>query len=130
MSEMITASASQASKGVKLSVISPTYNEADNIEEFVKELTTVLKDADYEILFVDDDSPDQTWLRAQELSRHIPQVRSLRRTRDRGLSPAVTEGFAAARGEVVACMDADLQHDPAILPRMLRELEQGADCGR
>ena len=112
---------------MRLSIISPTYNEADNLEPLVKELATVLAGAEYEIVVVDDDSPDLTWKRAEELGRCFPQVRSLRRTRNRGLSSAVIEGFNVARGEMVACMDADLQHDPLILPRMLQELDQGAD---
>jgi dolichol-phosphate mannosyltransferase len=112
---------------MRLSIVSPTYNEADNLEPLVKELATALAGSDYEIVVVDDDSPDLTWRRAEELGRCFPQVRSLRRTQNRGLSSAVIEGFNVARGEMVACMDADLQHDPVILPWMLRELDQGAD---
>jgi dolichol-phosphate mannosyltransferase len=112
---------------MRLSIVSPTYNEADNLEPLVKELATVLAGSDYEIVVVDDDSPDLTWRRAEELGRYFPQVRSLRRTRNRGLSSAVIEGFNEARGEMVACMDADLQHDPSILPLMVQELEEGAD---
>ena len=111
---------------MRLSVVSPTYNEADNLEPFVRELAAVLEGSDYEIVVVDDDSPDLTWKRAEELGRAFPQVRSLRRTRDRGLSSAVIDGFNAASGEIVACIDADLQHDPCILPRMVQELEKGA----
>jgi dolichol-phosphate mannosyltransferase len=110
-----------------LSIVSPTYNEADNLEPLVKELAAALAGSDYEIVIVDDDSPDLTWKRAEELARCFPQVRSLRRTQNRGLSSAVIEGFNVARGEMVACMDADLQHDPVILPWMLKELDQGAD---
>src|SRR5512141_2132883 len=112
---------------MKLSIISPTYNEADNLEPLVNELATVLASYDYEIVIVDDDSPDLTWKRAEELGRRFPQVRSLRRIRNRGLSSAVIDGFSIARGDIVASMDADLQHDPLILPRMLQELDHGAD---
>lgn len=112
---------------MKLTIVSPTYNEADNLEPFVKELATVLQGSDYEIVIVDDDSPDLTWKRAEELGQGHPQVRSLRRIRNRGLSSAVIEGFSVASGEMIACMDADLQHDPSILPLMVRELEKGAD---
>jgi dolichol-phosphate mannosyltransferase len=112
---------------MRLSIVSPTYNEADNLEPLVKELATALAGSDYEIVVVDDDSPDLTWRRAEELGRCFPQVRSLRRTQNRGLSSAVIEGFNVARGEMVACMDADLQHDPVILPWMLQELDRGAD---
>jgi dolichol-phosphate mannosyltransferase len=112
---------------MKLSIVSPTYNEADNLEPLVKEIATVLAGTDYEVVFVDDDSPDLTWVRAEELRRHFPQVRCLRRTRKHGLSSAVIEGFNLACGEVVGCIDADLQHDPLIVPRMLQELSRGAD---
>jgi dolichol-phosphate mannosyltransferase len=112
---------------MRLSIVSPTYNEADNLEPLVKELAMVLAGSDHEIVVVDDDSPDLTWKRAAELGRRFPQVRSLRRTRNRGLSSAVIDGFNAAGGDIVACMDADLQHDPLILPRMLLELDHGAD---
>jgi dolichol-phosphate mannosyltransferase len=112
---------------MRLTIVSPTYNEADNLEPLVQELATVLAGSDYEIVVVDDDSPDLTWKRAEELGRCFPQIRSLRRTQNRGLSSAVIEGFDVARGEIVACMDADLQHDPVILPWMLDEMDQGAD---
>jgi dolichol-phosphate mannosyltransferase len=112
---------------MRLSIVSPTYNEADNLEPLVQEIATALAGSDYEIVVVDDDSPDLTWKRAEELGRCFPQVRSLRRTQNRGLSSAVIEGFNVARGEMVACIDADLQHDPVILPSMLHELDQGAD---
>jgi dolichol-phosphate mannosyltransferase len=112
---------------MRLSIVSPTYNEADNVEPFVREVEAALSGFDYEIVIVDDDSPDQTWKRAEELKRRFPQICSLRRTQTHGLSSAVIEGFTVARGEVLGCIDADLQHDPAIFPRMLQELDQGAD---
>lgn len=105
-----------------LSVVVPTYNEAANVERLVSEVSRVLAGIDYEIIIADDDSPDLTWKKAEELSRCNPGVRALRRQGQRGLAPAVAEGFAMAEGEFVACMDADLQHDPAILPGMLAEL--------
>jgi dolichol-phosphate mannosyltransferase len=112
---------------MKLSVISPTLNEAGNVSRLVEELERALIGIDYEILIVDDNSPDLTWSVAQEISLTHPRVRILRRMRDPGLSVAVIDGFSAAKGDVVACIDADLQHDPSILARMLDELQQGAD---
>jgi dolichol-phosphate mannosyltransferase len=107
---------------MKLSVISPTYNESENIGILVAELEKSLNGTDYEILISDDDSPDLTWARVEEISRLNPRVRVLRRTSNRGLGPSVVDGFSAATGEVVACIDADLQHDPSILPQMFEEL--------
>jgi dolichol-phosphate mannosyltransferase len=112
---------------MKLSVISPTYNEAENVGRLIAELEKTLQSIDYEILISDDDSPDRTWARVEEIGRRNPRVRALRRTSNRGLGPSVVDGFSSASGDAVACIDADLQHDPTILPQMLKELESGAD---
>ncbi len=112
---------------MKLTVISPTLNEAENVPHLVEQLERALRDIDYEILIVDDDSPDQTWSIAQKISLTHPRVRVLRRTRNRGLGMAVIDGFSTAAGDALACIDADLQHDPSILPRMLEELLSGTD---
>lgn len=112
---------------MKLSVISPTYNEAENVGRLIGELEKILQATDYEILISDDDSPDLTWARVEEIGRRNPRVRALRRTANRGLGPSVVDGFSSATGEAVACIDADLQHDPTILPQMLKELENGSD---
>jgi len=112
---------------MKLSVISPTYNESKNICLLIAELEKSLESTDYEILISDDDSPDLTWARVEEIGQRNPRVRFLRRTSNRGLGPSVVDGFSSATGEAVACIDADLQHDPAVLPRMLKELMNGSD---
>jgi dolichol-phosphate mannosyltransferase len=112
---------------MKLSVISPTYNEAENVRPFVEAVCQALQGCDFEIWIVDDDSPDLTWQIAQEISIQFPRVRVLRRMHDRGLGRAVVDGFDHANGEIVACLDADLQHDPRILSLMLREFDKGCD---
>ncbi len=112
---------------IRLSVISPTFNEVNNVDRVVEELSRVLSGIDYEIIIVDDDSPDLTWQRVDELSKSNPRVRLLRRRANRGLGMSVIDGFVAARGEVVACIDADLQHDPSVLPQMLGEVDKGSD---
>jgi len=112
---------------MKLSVISPTLNEAENVPRLVEQLEQALGDIDYEILIVDDDSPDLTWSIAEKISLTNPRVRILRRMQNPGLSVAVIDGFSAAGGDVVACIDADLQHDASILPKMLDELLKGTD---
>src|SRR5258706_3836858 len=76
---------------------------------------------------VDDDPPDPRGRRVEKIGASDPGVGGRRRQGERGLAPAVVAGFAAARGDAVACIDADLQHDPAILPAMLAELRAGAD---
>ena len=112
---------------MKLSVISPTFNEAENVPRLVEQLARVLHAIDYEILIVDDDSPDRTWSVARDISLTNPRVRVLRRMQNPSLSAAVIEGFCVAEGDVLACIDADLQHDPSVLPAMLEELQKGAE---
>jgi dolichol-phosphate mannosyltransferase len=113
---------------MKLSVISPTFNEAENVPRLVEQLELALSHIDYEILIVDDNSPDLTWSVAERISLTNPRVRVLRRMCNPGLGSAVIDGFSAAEGEALACIDADLQHDPRILPKMLAELYEGSDA--
>ena len=112
---------------MQLSVIMPTYNEVENIESMVLAVGDALRGIDYEIIVSDDDSPDLTWARVEEIGKYNLRVRALRRTGDRALSASVVDGFTEALGDTVACIDADLQHDASILPTMLREMEKGAD---
>lgn len=119
-----------ASPPPRLSVIVPTYNEARNIGELVRRLSELLDripGSDYEIIVVDDDSPDRTWELAQDLSLQYPKLRVMRRTQERGLSTAVIRGWQAARAEVLAVIDADLQHPPEIVLKLWEQIERGAD---
>ncbi len=115
---------------VSFSLIVPTYNESRNIERIVQRLSQLLDAAlpqDYEIIVVDDDSPDGTWEMAQALMHQYPCLRVMRRQRDRGLSSAVIRGWQAARGKVLGVIDGDLQHPPEVLLALLTEMEHGAD---
>jgi dolichol-phosphate mannosyltransferase len=112
---------------MEISVITPTFNEAGNVERFLRSVTEALRGIEHEIVIVDDDSPDQTWQIAQKFCATYPALRVLRRQAQRSLSGSVMDGFSMAAGTVVACIDADLQHDPAILPKLLAELRAGAD---
>lgn len=111
---------------MKVSVIVPTYNERDNLEELFERISVSLADYDYEIIVVDDDSPDKTWEFARQLSERYP-VRVIRRTDEKGLSSAVIRGFKEASGDVFVVMDADLQHPPEVIPELIRAIERGAD---
>lgn len=122
-----STNAATTRSNVRLSVIAPTYNEAKNVAPLIAALDSALRGIDYEIIISDDDSPDQTWARAEEIGQQNPRVRVLRRMGKKGLGAAVVDGFNFARGQVVACIDADLQHDPSILPQMLKTLEDGCD---
>jgi dolichol-phosphate mannosyltransferase len=115
---------------IRLSIVLPTYNESRNIAEIVGRLEQLLGGAlgtAYEIIIVDDDSPDGTWKIAAELARTRPGVRAMRRQRERGLSSAVIRGWQVARGEYLGVIDADLQHPPEIVLGLLEEILRGAD---
>lgn len=115
---------------VRLSIVIPTYNEAKNVEELVQRLdallTAPLGDA-YELIVVDDDSPDRTWEKALALTASSPRLRVMRRTGERGLATAVVRGWQAARGEVLGVIDADLQHPPEVTRALFEAIEAGAD---
>ena len=113
-----------------LSLAIPTYNEGQNIGPLVERLVALLETTiphDYELIVVDDDSPDLTWNKALELQATYPQVRVLRRQTERGLSSAVIRGWQSARGRILGVIDADLQHPPEVLLGLLKAIQQGAD---
>ena len=115
---------------IRLSLIVPTYNESRNLEELLRQLTAVLEprlSGEYEIVVVDDDSPDGTWAVAMRLAERWPAVRVMRRRSEKGLSTAVIRGWQVARGEVLAVIDADLQHPPEVLARLWEAVKAGAD---
>lgn len=115
---------------ILLSLVIPTYKERDNVEKIVTILTGILNEAipgNYELIIVDDDSPDLTWEVAQSLIPDYPQLRVMRRQDERGLSSAVIRGWQAARGRVLGVIDGDLQHPPEVLMQLLQKIENGAD---
>jgi dolichol-phosphate mannosyltransferase len=108
----------------------PTYNEGKNIQQIIRVLSQVLNGTipgEYELIVVDDNSPDRTWEIAQELMPEYPQLRVMRRVEERGLSTAVIRGWQAARGEVLGVIDADLQHPPELLLKLWGEIQRGGD---
>jgi dolichol-phosphate mannosyltransferase len=115
---------------ILLSLVIPTYNESKNIPKIVNLLSQTLDQAipnAYELIVVDDNSPDRTWEIAAELMPEYPQLRVMRRTEERGLSTAVIRGWQAARGEVLGVIDADLQHPPDLLLKLWGEIARGGD---
>jgi dolichol-phosphate mannosyltransferase len=119
-----------ADAAVRLSLVIPTYNESRNVAELVARLTELLEPqlgSAYELIVVDDDSPDRTWQVAEELCARHPRLRVIRRVGERGLSTAVIRGWQAARGDVLAVIDADLQHPPEVTVKLFHEIERGAD---
>lgn len=107
---------------LELAVVVPTFNEALNVDALVARLESVLAGLNWEVVFVDDDSPDGTADSLRALARQKPHVRCLQRLGRRGLSRAVVEGMLSTSAPVLAVMDADLQHDETLLPAMLAKL--------
>ena len=110
-----------------ISVVVPLYNEEENVPILQAELTNALRGIEHEIIFVDDGSTDGT---ATRIAR-TPEVRIVQFERNAGQSAAMFAGLHAARGSVAVLIDGDLQNDPADIPRLIAEIERGADlvCG-
>jgi dolichol-phosphate mannosyltransferase len=117
--------ASTTDSGPELSIVVPTFSEVDNVRTLVERITEALAGLDWEIIFVDDDSPDGTAEAVRELARNNRRVRCLQRIGRRGLSSACVEGMLASSSPYIAVMDADLQHEERILPTMLQLLRSG-----
>lgn len=115
---------------IQLSLILPTYNESKNVRRIIEVLAGILDCAlpnAYELIVVDDDSPDKTWEIAEALTIEYPQVRVLRRQHERGLATAVIRGWQCARGNVLGVIDADLQHPPEVITALWSRICGGAD---
>jgi dolichol-phosphate mannosyltransferase len=107
-----------------LAIVLPTFNERKNVGPLVDRLEKALGGIHYEVIFVDDDSPDGTADAVRQVAEQNDNVRVLHRIGRRGLSSACVEGILAASATYVAVMDADLQHDESILPEMLRQIAE------
>ena len=105
-----------------VSVVVPTFNESQNLPRLVGLLDRTMIGIPWEVVFVDDDSPDGTWKVAKQLARDDTRVRCIRRVGRRGLAGACIEGALSSAAPYVAVMDADLQHDETILPAMVAKL--------
>ncbi|MFO1110028.1 MAG: glycosyltransferase family 2 protein [Bradyrhizobium sp.] len=111
----------------EISVVVPTFNERDNVTTLYQRLASAFGTTPWEVVFVDDNSPDHTWQLVRELSRRDPRVRCIRRIGRRGLSGACIEGILASSAPYAAVIDADLQHDETQLPKMLALLQGGEE---
>lgn len=115
----------EAAASPVLSVVVPTFNERDNVNKLYRKLAAALEGVAWEVVFVDDNSPDGTWEVVRDLARKDSRVRCIRRIGRRGLSGACIEGILASCAPFVAVIDADLQHDETQLPKMLALLQSG-----
>ncbi|MFT4276332.1 MAG: glycosyltransferase family 2 protein [Rhodopseudomonas sp.] len=122
----VATRAQPAALPLQLSVVVPTFNERDNVELLFRKLETALAGVAWEVVFVDDNSPDGTWQVVRDMAQRDSRVRCLRRIGRRGLSGACIEGILASGAPFAAVMDADLQHDETQLTKMLSLLESNA----
>jgi dolichol-phosphate mannosyltransferase len=113
-----------ADSPIDLVVVLPTYNERENVAEVIARLEDALDGLRWELIFVDDDSPDGTAEVVRSYARRDSRIRLVHRVGRRGLSSACTEGILASSANYIAVMDADMQHDERILPKMLKRLRE------
>jgi len=106
----------------KVSIIIPTYNESDNIEELIERLESTLLNINSEIIIVDDDSPDNTASIAENMKNKFKNIIVIIRKNKKGLSSAIIEGINISSGKFIAIMDADLQHPPEILKCLYKKI--------
>ena len=112
---------------MQLAVLVPTYMEAKTLPKLIERLEEVLRDIDFEVIVIDDNSPDGTADIAEALFGKFGNIRVIRRPGKLGLGSAVVDGLVAARAKLIAVMDADLQHPPEVLPKVLEKLRSGCD---
>ncbi|MDB5349129.1 MAG: glycosyl transferase [Planctomycetota bacterium] len=110
-----------------ISVVLPLFNEVESLATLHEELSLAFATMEAEFLFVDDGSQDRSWAELRTLAEADPRVRAIRLRRNFGKAAALTAGFREAKGEVIMTMDADLQDDPAEVPRFLEAIAGGLD---
>src|SRR5580692_4341026 len=115
----------QPLRGPELSIIVPTFNERENVVELAERIGACLRGCAWELVYVDDDSPDLTANLVRELAHKDSRIRCVQRLGRRGLSSACVEGMLASSAPFLAVIDGDLQHDERLLPHMLAELKRG-----
>ena len=111
----------------KVSVVLPTFNEKDNILPLILDIQSQLNNQEYEIIVVDDDSPDGTWRIVEELGKNEKYIRLIRRQGRTGLTSAISEGIDVATGDVVVWMDCDFSMPPEKINDLLQKINDGYD---
>jgi len=122
LTERVSPAPLHPARPIDLAIVVPTYNERGNVPELIARLRRVLRGFEWELIFVDDDSPDGTSDLIREYAACDRRIRLLHRIGRRGLSSACIEGMLATPAQSIAVMDADLQHDETILPEMVDRL--------
>ena len=109
------------------SIILPVFNEAENIQPLIEQIVETVTGGPYEIIVVDDNSPDGTARIVADIAQHIPALRCIVRMHDRGLIPSIREGIETAAADIVVWMDADCSMSPRLIPRMVAMVQAGTD---
>ena len=122
-----TAGLAPVTETVDLSLVIPVLNEVENLRPLVQEIDLALADRNYEIVFIDDGSSDSSYREMEQLQEEFPHIGAIRFRRNFGQTAAFSAGFDHARGQIIVTMDADRQNDPADIPRLLEELDEGFD---
>jgi glycosyltransferase involved in cell wall biosynthesis len=110
-----------------ISIVIPTYNEVGNITTLYHEITSAMQlmNYEYEVLFINDGSIDNSWLKIDELSKNDEHIRGIDLAGNYGQTLALRTGFELAKGDVIIAMDGDLQHDPKYIPDLIAKIEEG-----
>ena len=108
----------------KVSVILPTYNEKENIEELIRQIYFYCRKDLFEVIVVDDNSPDGTWKIVRNLQKKYKTLRLCRRINEKGLPSAIWAGIGQAKGNIVVWLDCDLSHPPKIIPKLIEHIPQ------
>jgi len=109
-------------ENLKISVVLPTYNESENVQEVTNRISQTLGNNLYEIIIVDDNSPDGTWKLVQEMNN--PKYRLIRRVKERGLASALARGVSEAKGDMIVWLDCDLGIPPEEIPLLVNKLDK------
>lgn len=116
---------------MKISLVTPSYNEAESLPELLKQIRWVGKEQqwlDYEVIIVDDGSTDKTFSVLSDIKMTMPQLTAVRFRKNSGKAMALQAGFSKAHGDLVVMLDADLQDDPRDIPRLLQKINEGYDA--
>ncbi len=106
-----------------ISIIIPTYNEADNVSTLINQIERALKKHSFEIIIVDDNSPDKTWRIVKKLTKTKKHLKLIHRTNQKGLTSAFNAGIKKSQGSIIGWLDADLSHPPKLLSSMINKLK-------
>lgn len=110
-----------------ISVVIPTYNESENVEDIICSVRDILSSEDYEVLIVDDNSPDGTAEKVERLQDKMENLKLIRRDMKSGIGSAYKKGFSQVEGDIVVQMDADFSHPPEKIPELVSAVENGND---